>query len=723
MLDAAIRAELCEQFNSQGRNQTDNLSDGNIGRNLPGQNFQNQPEMPVEDFLYKRGKGKLLGFSTHLAKIQNKYGEKTISTRRATWQWLPNEENSAQVSKADKKQVCWDITKRGTVGETILHLCMLKASDENNHLVRRLLDAYPALVHDTYLGGEYFGETVLHMAVVNQDPDMVRFLLEKGADVNARACGTFFSPGGTVYWGEYPLSFAACIGSKECVEVLIEYGADVNKQDYHGNTAMHVMVTYRKKGMLDFLLFKGGRLDIKNKEQLTPLTLAAKLAYKDMYDHILKKEMQVFWIYNNVASIGYQLEHIDSISTTGHTNKASALHLIVFGEAEGHVTMMNTLIEKLLEDKWKHFAGRRFIFRFIAFLLYCAMFVTCIALRPGVDLCAFQNDTSTLWGCSQSGHPDNRTVDHCYLLRIYKEEDIARLFFETCVVLGALIYLILAVVEITHQKLLFYAKLKNAPSMALMLLGCVMVLMMVPGRATCAVMGVQSDQYEDVMGVLAILVTVPYFLFFCRGMRQVGPFVVMTYKILAGDLVKFCMIYAIFVAGFSQAFFIPFRTHEKAIFNDWFNSFLGLFSISVGGNMFDSIDELHSPFSEVTKLLFVAYMVMVTLLLINMLIAMMGNTYTVVTSTQKEWYRQWARIVLMIEESISPSSRLAKQRWYSQPTEDMGQPTVVGQPNVHDGRTYVIRTQLETAQELKEIMELRIGRNKDTELASTVERI
>ena len=33
-------------------------------------------------------------------------------------------------------------------------------------------------------------------------------------------------------------------------------------------------------------------------------------------------------------------------------------------------------------------------------------------------------------------------------------------------------------------------------------------------------------------------------------------------------------------------------------------------------------------------------MILVTLLLVNMLIAMMGNTYQLVNETQKEWFRQ-----------------------------------------------------------------------------------
>nr|KAG5687128.1 hypothetical protein BaRGS_034041 [Batillaria attramentaria] len=205
------------------------------------------------------------------------------------------------------------------------------------------------------------------MAIVNRDPglDMVKFLLTETNEktlkslLNARACGKFFSPDGGVYWGEYPLAFAACVGDKECARLLLEKGANPNQQDYYGNTVMHLMVLHKNKDMLDFFFSqKGelqGKLDMKNKEGLTPLTLAAKLGYKDMYDHVLKKEVQVFWIYSNVAATGYPLEHIDTISPTGHTNDKSALNLIVYGEDEGHVTMMDRLIVELLEDKWKHF--------------------------------------------------------------------------------------------------------------------------------------------------------------------------------------------------------------------------------------------------------------------------------------------------------------------------------------------------------------------------------
>ena len=63
------------------------------------------------------------------------------------------------------------------------------------------------------------------------------------------------------------------------------------------------------------------------------------------------------------------------------------------------------------------------------------------------------------------------------------------------------------------QVLYFVPRQKGAPTKAMFLFSCVFVVMMLPGRAAGAY------QFEDVMGVLAILFTAPYFLFFCRSVN------------------------------------------------------------------------------------------------------------------------------------------------------------------------------------------------------------
>ena len=55
------------------------------------------------------------------------------------------------------------------------------------------------------------------------------------------------------------------------------------------------------------------------------------------------------------------------------------------------------------------------------------------------------------------------------------------------------------------------------------------------------------------------------------------------------------------------------------------------------------------------------FMSLLVILLLNLLIAMMGDTYAKIAEIKNEWMRQWARMVLMIERSISPKERLRQQ--------------------------------------------------------------
>lgn len=58
------------------------------------------------------------------------------------------------------REVCWDLDKRGTVGETILHLCLLNATQIHADLAKRLLQFYPKLINDIYVGEEYYGKCI-----------------------------------------------------------------------------------------------------------------------------------------------------------------------------------------------------------------------------------------------------------------------------------------------------------------------------------------------------------------------------------------------------------------------------------------------------------------------------------------------------------------------------------------------------------------------------------
>merc|ERR1712001_374711 len=60
------------------------------------------------------------------------------------------------------------------------------------------------------------------------------------------------------------------------------------------------------------------------------------------------------------------------------------------------------------------------------------------------------------------------------------------------------------------------------------------------------------------------------------------------------------------------------------------------------------------------------FLTIVFVLLVNLLIAMMGDTYTKIAEIKNEWMRQWARVVLLIERQISPKQRLIEQDNYAE---------------------------------------------------------
>ncbi len=87
-----------------------------------------------------------------------------------------------------------------------------------------------------------------------------------------------------------------------------------------------------------------------------------------------------------------------------------------------------------------------------------------------------------------------------------------------------------------------------------------------------------------------------------------------------------------------------------------------------------SLGESHIVYDEfetmqtnkfVTTILYVLYLIIVSLLLVNMLIAMMANTYTTANEKRQEWVRQWAKMILDIEQNVNVKTRLREQNKYT----------------------------------------------------------
>ena len=94
----------------------------------------------------------------------------------------------------------------------------------------------------------FYSETPLHFAAENGQKEVAQILIDKSADVNAKA-----------KWDRTPLHGAAKTGRSEIVKLLIETGADLNPKDFENKTPLNEAIKYKHSEVADILRKHGGK--------------------------------------------------------------------------------------------------------------------------------------------------------------------------------------------------------------------------------------------------------------------------------------------------------------------------------------------------------------------------------------------------------------------------------------------------------------------------------
>uniref|UniRef100_A0AB39A6J3 Inactive n=1 Tax=Apis mellifera TaxID=7460 RepID=A0AB39A6J3_APIME len=560
---------------------------------------------------------------------------------------LPIEASLSQfdpLAQWNDHEACWQMQYRGSLGETLLHVMIICDTRIHTRVARILLKCFPRLAIDVVEGEEYLGASALHLAIAYNNNELVQDLVEAGAIISQRAIGSFFLPRdqqrtnpakntdyeGLAYLGEYPLAWAACCANESVYNLLLDSGADPDEQDSFGNMILHMVVVCDKLDMFGYALRHPklpARNGIVNAAGLTPLTLACQLGRAEVFREMLELSAREFWRYSNITCSAYPLNALDTLLPDGRTNWNSALFIILNGTKEEHLDMLDGgIIQRLLEEKWKTFARLQFLKRLIILAFHLTSLSLAVYLRPS------NTDAQLLkW-------PEEIT-------------EVARTIAECITVLGVLSYILVQLGgEIINIGLLSFMKqLSHEPAKLIFLISNLLILACIP----CRLAG--NRHAEDAILIVAVPGSWFLLMFFAGAVRLTGPFVTMVYSMITGDMLTFGIIYMVVLFGFCQSFYFLYKGFpgvKSSLYSSYHSTWMALFQITLGD--YNYTDLSYTTYPNLSKMVFAIFMVLVPILLLNMLIAMMGNTYAhVIEQSEKEWVKQWAKIVVSLERAVS----------------------------------------------------------------------
>jgi serine/threonine-protein phosphatase 6 regulatory ankyrin repeat subunit B len=182
-----------------------------------------------------------------------------------------------------------------------------RAADENGLTALHLAayNGFPRVVeHLLSLAGKVDPDqidtrhnTPLHMAASAGHDDVIRILLQAGADPHARnrksqtpydvASERRFASSASLLATTWHTLLDAVDAAK--LAQLLDGGYDVNLKDSDGNHSLHYAVELGDAAIVELLIAKGAGIELKNKSAQTPLVLAARMAAPAaVFDALLK---------------------------------------------------------------------------------------------------------------------------------------------------------------------------------------------------------------------------------------------------------------------------------------------------------------------------------------------------------------------------------------------------------------------------------------------------
>ena len=267
------------------------------------------------------------------------------------------------------------------------------------HIVKFLIETVGLDVNLKHVEGHVVsGQTPLHESCLAGQPDIVEYLITKGAKVNAREqdgqsplhCATqgrssqilkLLLENGAVIdapdnRGQTPLQMSILRSPTDMITVLIEHGPDLQVLDADGQTPLHYAVDWENMSLVETLLERGVDVNLQDKDGQSPVHLCVATGNTDILDLLLDYggdprlrdkwgkpaiEKQLDMEKDEYKAINHALaQHLEKMEVTApqHTAAAAEMQerfnkLTVAGDAQVKAAKTHVMAELMVTAKRK----------------------------------------------------------------------------------------------------------------------------------------------------------------------------------------------------------------------------------------------------------------------------------------------------------------------------------------------------------------------------------
>nr|XP_022290511.1 uncharacterized protein LOC111102144 isoform X2 [Crassostrea virginica]XP_022290519.1 uncharacterized protein LOC111102144 isoform X2 [Crassostrea virginica] len=505
-------------------------------------------------------------------------------------------------------------------GNTPLHEAVRKEDDSEG--LETMLDIFEVMNRDGNVNEpNNKKETVLHLAALEGYHNTIRRLVYLKADLEAQD-----KKGNTVL---HKLIHAIAIDPKNSIRYLKSFDVIVEesslwwcgKKGYKYYDLDRVKKLRLRRQAVVYLMTA-----LKDNNNLSPLTLACKLGIHEILSrYLLMKDVTFFQEGDNVLM---------DITNILPMSSEDLSHKYFTGNSSGKIKSELSMLEILLNGVNKERASRILdippmreieeiynVINAVTFTILVLLHILYMGLfsYAGIEISKeFRQN------------PINITSDSSVYILAYAVVPMEPLIF--------LLYFVLSIIATIKRRDFSNPVMRFLPFLFYISFSGLVIAWLV-------LISVQ-ERYQDYVLAICLCIGWTYSITFTRGFQAINYFWRMILNMIVSDVRRFFIVYICVLLAFAFALHALFQISLSIAetYPTMADTIFLVFNIMVGmGELFD--DNFETGMSDVgrsawfTKVIYVIYLILATIVLLNMLIAMMNDSYSQTLAVQKYHWR------------------------------------------------------------------------------------